>query len=251
MVPEKGNLDGNHAKLMNALRELEEQPVDVVITPECFLDGYLAPEEWVNSDNIGDYGIDPADSPYTREIAWWAAEHSTWIIYGCTRRSLVGAYNTALIFDRQGNLHGHYDKTHLQEHDRKYAPGLKLCAFDADFGVFGVLICADRRWPETVRTLALQGARVIFNPTYGMHDEVNLRMMQTRSYESEIFIAFTHPRQSLCTGPDGRIVLDESGEESWFSICEIDLTEVDNIRNGTSHLRDRKPELYTGWAEER
>ena len=48
-----------------------------------------------------------------------------------------------------------------------------------------------------MRTLALKGARIIFNPTYGMHDR---HMMQTRSYESEVVIAFCHPAQSLVTG---------------------------------------------------
>ncbi|MBN1876360.1 MAG: hypothetical protein JXA33_19200 [Anaerolineae bacterium] len=63
--------------------------------------------------------------------------------------------------------------------------------------------CADRRWPETVHTLALQGARVIFNPIYGMHNDLNRCMLRTRAYESEVCIAFTHPGQALITGPRG------------------------------------------------
>ena len=88
-------------------------------------------------------------------------------------------------------------------HDFKYTPGKNLHAYESDFGSFGVMICADRRWPETARTLTLQGARVIFNPTYGMHDDLNLCMMKTRSYENGIFIVFTHPGQSLITDPKG------------------------------------------------
>ena len=65
---------------------------------------------------------------------------------------------------------GSYDKTHCQNTDAKYLEGRSLPVFQSDFGTFGVMICADRRWPETVRTLAAKGARVIFNPTYGMHD---------------------------------------------------------------------------------
>jgi predicted amidohydrolase len=164
---------------------------------------------------------------------------------GCTRATPEGAYNAALIFDRAGTLVGTYDKTHLQTHDHKYLPGKKLSVFESDFGPFGVMICADRRWPETVRTLALGGARVIFNPTCGMHDERNLRMMQTRSYESEVFIAFTHPGQSLITDPRGTILRNEEAEGETFAVTDIDLAQVDRVRSGRSaHLRDRRPELY-------
>jgi predicted amidohydrolase len=96
-----------------------------------------------------------------------------------------------------------------------------------------------------VRTLALKGARIIFNPTYGFHDEKNRRMMQTRSYESESFIAFTHPREALVTDPTGEIVVDITSEDVGFAVSEVDLTLVDRIRSGPSaHLRDRRSDLY-------
>ena len=96
-----------------------------------------------------------------------------------------------------------------------------------------------------MRSLALQGARVIFNPTYGMYGEPNLWLMRTRSYESEIFIAITHPLEALLTGPTGDIVADEVSEQIAFCAHQIDLSEVDRIRAGGSHLRNRVPELYT------
>ena len=144
-----------------------------------------------------------------------------------------------------GELAGCYDKTHCQTHDQKYLPGQSLPAFDSDFGPFGVLICADRRWPEAVRSLALQGARVIFNPTFGMCDDRNRRMMQTRSFESEVFIAFTHPAQSLLTGPEGEIVCNETPPADDYSITEIDLSQVDAVRaRPAAHLKDRRSDLY-------
>jgi len=247
IVPEKGNLEGNHEKLMSILSDLTKCDVDVVVTPECFLDGYVSTEDGMNSDNIRDYAIDPSDSPYVNSLSAWARQHSAWIVLGCSRLSPEGVYNTALLIDRKGNLIGSYDKTHCQTYDKKYVPGQKIAAFDSDFGPFGVMICADRRWPETVRSLALQGARVIFNPTYGMHNEHNLRMMQTRSYESEVFIAFTHPFQSLLTDPSGEIVCNDTREDAFFSLTKIDLSQVDEVRaRDSAHLKDRRPELYSG-----
>jgi predicted amidohydrolase len=201
--PAKGNLEGNFAKLRSALHALEKHRPDVVVTPECFLDGYVSTEKSVTRSTIRQYAIDPETSPYARAIAEWSARCRTWFIFGCARKARTGVFNSALIFNRKGARIGVYDKTHCQMHDRKYVPGRALPVFDSDFGKFGVMICADRRWPETVRTLALKGARVIFNPTYGMSCDLNLAMMRTRSYENEIFVVFTHPQQSLITGPGG------------------------------------------------
>ncbi len=245
VYPVKGDLAANHRSLLGILAQIAPHKPDVVVTPEGFLDGYVATEEWVTRENIVQYAIAPADSPYTRDISAWAARHSAWLVLGCTTLVPGGACNTALIFDRMGSIAGTYGKTHLQGDDRKYVSGRSLSVFPSDFGPFGVMICADRRWPETVRTLALKGARVIFNPTYGMHDERNLHMMQTRSYESEVFIVFTHPAQSLVTGPTGEIVLNETSEQVAFAVSEVDLSAVDQVRAGEdSHLKDRHPDLY-------
>lgn len=245
LVPVKGDLAANHARLMAVLDALPPHDVDVVVTPECFLDGYVCTEDWVTPESIGRFAIDPGDSPYVDAASAWARGHGAWLVLGCLRRSAEGVYNTALIFDRRGELAGTYDKTHCQTHDRKYRAGNRLTTFDSDFGAFGVMICADRRWPETVRSLALQGGRVIFNPTYGMHDERNLWLMRTRSYESEVFIAFTHPQQALLTGPKGEVVANESSESVTYVVNEIDLSEADRVRAGESaHLRDRRPDLY-------
>ncbi|MHC4561368.1 MAG: carbon-nitrogen hydrolase family protein [Planctomycetota bacterium] len=245
VVPAKGDLDGNHGKLMSVLGDMANEDVDVVVTPECFLDGYIATEESVNRDNIRDYAIDPAESPYVDAARAWAGENRAWVVFGCSRLSPEGVYNTAIVLNRNGDLAGWYDKTHCQTHDSKFVPGRKLPVFDSDFGHFGVLICADRRWPETVRSLAVQGARVIVNPTYGMHDERNTHMMQTRSFESEVFIAFTHPEQSLLTAPEGTIVCNDTGQDADYSVTEIDLSAVDAVRAGNaSHLKDRRTDLY-------
>lgn len=243
--PVKGNLEANRRLLMAALDEVVSHQPDVVITPECFLDGYVVTETYVTRETLTRYAVDPESSAYTAQASDWAASCRSWLIYGCARRVPEGVTNSALVFDRSGALAGTYDKVHCQTHDRKLVPGQGLPVFESDFGRFGVMICADRRWPETVRTLALKGARIVFNPTYGMHDERNLWMMRTRSYESEVFIAFTHPVQSLLTGPRGELLCNESFHRASFSVTEIDLSEVETVRSGPSaHLRDRRPDVY-------
>ncbi len=245
IYPNKGKLKENQSLLMGVLQGVRQFKPDVVIAPECFLDGYVSTEEYVTKENIKEYAIDPEVSEYTKEIAGWSKDNNAWFIYGCSRLTQEGVCNTALIFNREGKIVGNYDKVHCQIHDQKYLPGQSIPVFQSDFGLFGVLICADRRWPEAVRSIALKGARIIFNPTYGAHDDLNKHMMQTRSYESEIFIAFTHPGQSLVTGPEGEILKNEESENAEFTITEIDLSDADSARQkGLAHLKDRRPEVY-------
>jgi omega-amidase len=245
VYPVLGDLEANHARLMEILSDVRRHEPDVVITPEGYLDGYIAKATHVTRDNIKDYAIDPETSSYAHAVSQWAAANGSWFVLGCARAVSEGVYNSALLYDRSGSLAGVYDKTHTQSHDQKYLPGRRLPVFSSDFGTFGVMICADRRWPETVRTLALKGARVIFNPTYGNHSERNRRMMQTRSYESEVYICFTHPAQSLVTAPKGEIVVDDRSEEAAFTVSEIDLSYVDEQRaRENSHLRYRRTDLY-------
>ncbi|MFH1719437.1 MAG: carbon-nitrogen hydrolase family protein [Planctomycetota bacterium] len=243
VYPEKGVLEANHEKLMSILGDIERsEEVDVVVTPEGFLDGYVATEEAVTKDNIVKYAIDPLTSKYTQTVSDWARRNKAWAIYGCARRARDGVFNTALIYDRNGALAGMYDKLHLQKHDLKYTPGRYLDVYDSDFGLFGVMICADRRWPETSRTLTLKGARVIFNPTYGMHGDLNLCMMRTRSYENDIFIVFTHPGQALITGPNGAVVCNNTDESQMYTVTEIDLSKAPANTGG--HIVDRRPDVY-------
>ena len=243
VYPEKGELQTNHARLMTILGDIKRNDeVDVVVTPEGFLDGYVATEESVTKNDMVKYAIDPQTSEYTRAASGWARRNKAWIIYGCTRKTKDGVFNTALIYNRSGGLVGMYDKLHLQRHDHKYTPGKHLNVYQSDFGLFGVMICADRRWPETTRTLTLQGARVIFNPTYGMHGDLNLCVMRTRAYENGIFIVFTHPGQSLITGPDGAVVCNNEDRSRTYTVTEIDLSKAP--ANTSGHIIDRRVDVY-------
>ncbi len=243
VYPQKGRLEANHQKLTDVLENIEKnEPVDVVVTPEGFLDGYVSTEKSVTKEDMIEYAIDPVASDYARAMSDWASRNKAWVVYGCTRKAQDGVFNTALIYNRNGRLVGTYDKLHLQEHDHKYMPGKHLDVYESDFGPFGVMICADRRWPETARTLTLAGARVIFNPTYGMHGELNLCMMRTRSYENGIYIAFTHPGQSLITDPRGAVACNNEDEDETYTVTEIDLSKAPANKGG--HIVDRRTDVY-------
>jgi predicted amidohydrolase len=244
VMPAKGDLEGNMRKLESILQTVPVPSVDVIITPECYLDGYVSTEDHVDRQSLAKYSV-PDNSPYLQRAARMAREHNCWLIFGCTHHTPQGSKNAAFVFDRQGQVVGRYYKLHLQGTDVKYVAGDALPIFDSDFGRFGVMICADRRWPETVRTLALKGARVILNPTYGMHGEHNLRMMRVRSYESEVYICFAHPLQSLITNPKGEVEAMLVSSLDHYLIHDLDLNVAEQVRSRDSaHLRDRRADVY-------
>ena len=243
--PKKGDLERNGTRLLEILDRVAPQHPDVVVTPECFLDGYMVTKPEVNRRTVRRYGIDPKESDIGKAVSAWAKENQAWVILGCTRLLEKGASNSAVVYNRSGRYVGAYDKTHCRGHDQKFVVGNELPVFKADFGKFGIVICADRRWPESIRTLALKGAEVIFNPTYGQCDEKNKWVMRTRAWESETPIVFTHPRQSLVLDAKGNVLIDETDPNTGYSVCEVNLTNVRKLRaDKSSFLNQRRPDLY-------
>ena len=238
--PVRGALEANHSTLMSLLDEMKGERLDVVITPECFLDGYMASDPSISATDLRRFAIDVLSSRYAQEVSLWARSNGVWVVYGCSRLAAAGVFNSAVVYDRAGRIALIYDKLHLTDDDLKFAPGQALTTCEADFGKFGVMICADRRWPETARTLALRGALIVFNPTFGFRGDLNTCMMRTRSYENEIFIAFTHPSEALVTDPSGAVIRQETADAARFVSTDIELAKAPNV----SHLDHRRPDVY-------
>jgi predicted amidohydrolase len=69
------------------------------------------------------------------------------------------------------------------------------------------MICADRTDAEIVRRLCANGAEVLLCPSGGMFGpKSNDPIVQARSRENGVPIAFVHPAEFLVTGPDGAIL---------------------------------------------
>jgi predicted amidohydrolase len=104
----------------------------------------------------------------------------------------------------------------------------------------GIVICADRRWPETARVLRLKGARILLIPSYGMWGLDNEWWMRTRAYENENFLAFAHPQVAFVADPKGAIAARLQSNIPGMLVCDVDLSRVSD----KNHIRDRRPELY-------
>ena len=239
-MPVKWDLAANWRTFEHALTVRSADGIDLVVTPECFLDGYVASARDWTAERFAAVAQDIETSPYIRQLRALAAGHKLYIVFGFTEKRGDKIYNTALLVGRQGEIVGRYSKTHLQTHDLRFAPGDDLPVFETPWGKLGVLICADRRWPETARVLRLRGARLILIPSYGMWGVDNEWWMRTRAYENENFLAFVHPQVAFLADPKGQIAARLQTNLPDMLVADVDLSAV----RDTNHIRDRRPELY-------
>ncbi|MFT6214674.1 MAG: hypothetical protein ACJAS3_001069 [Roseivirga sp.] len=100
-------------------------------------------------------------------------------------------------------------------------------------GRFGVSICYDMWFPETVRTLAVMGAEVILHPTLTgtMDRDIEHSIGQTMAAVNQCFFFDINGldsggigRSTVC-GPDGRVMYQAGSTEEIIPI-EIDLERV-------------------------
>jgi len=239
-MPVKWDLDANWRTFEQTLARHASEGIQVVVTPECFLDGYVTPAKDWTPERFASIAQDAASSVYIKRLRELAARHKIYIVFGLTENRGGKFYNTALIVDSSGNIAGRYSKTHLQNHDLRYAPGDDLPVFDTPWGKIGIVICADRRWPETARVLRLKGARILLIPSYGMWGLDNEWWMRTRAYENENFVAFAHPQVAFVADPNGGIAARLQSNVPGMLVCDVDLSRVSEKR----HIKDRRPELY-------
>ena len=122
-------------------------------------------------------------------------------------------YNTSYIFDRDGKQIGKHRKAHLFDINVKNGQHFKesdtltsgdhATVFDTEFGKMGVMICYDIRFPEFARTMALDGARMIFVPaafnmtTGPAHWELTFR---ARALDNQIYMLGCAPARDIQAG---------------------------------------------------
>lgn len=242
-----GNTDNGLTLISQAAHKAE-----VVVLPEIWTIGYAL-------KNIAQ-AAETIDGPLVTRLTAIARDNGVYIIAGSIPLKVNNhIYNSAIIIDRQGTVVTSYDKVHLFSmygEERFFAPGTRLGLFSLGELKAGVAICYDLRFPELFRSLALQGAQVVFVPAEwpaarGHHW---LTLVQARAIENHIYVCAVNCvgehkgspfyGHSLLVGPDGAIIA-EGSEFVAIIYGEIDLEQVAAVRKGMWSLADRRPDIYT------
>jgi predicted amidohydrolase len=193
----------------------------------------------------------------------------------------VRRFNTSVLVGPDGRTLGHYRKVHLpgfhepqpdrslQHLEKRYfTPGdLGFPVFEAFGGRIGMCLCNDRRWPETYRMLALQGAELIalgYNTPAGyspdpkqtmLSDFHNHLVMQAGAYQNACWVvgvakAGREEGSDLIGGsaiiaPSGEIVAQARtlGDEVIVAECDLDAAAAYR-RDMMDLARHRRPDQY-------
>ena len=174
---------------------------------------------------------EPLPGPSTERLGAAARAARLWVVAGLTERQGDRLYNTAVLLDREGRLAGKYRKIHLprEEWRQGITPGHEYPVFKTDFGTIAIQICYDWFFPEPEAIFALQGAEILFAPTWGdtMADADGRAQGETvfrvRARDNGIYLVpSVYDGQSMIIDPMGRILASNKGREGVFW-AEIDL----------------------------
>ena len=172
----------------------------------------------------------------TRRLREIARKHRMYIVGSVNIREDGQVRNMGVLINRDGEIAGTYRKVHLPfaEVLNGVVPGDEFPVFETDFGKVGMQICYDNFFPESARSLALNGAEIIFLPIWGdgRWDDTAWEVM-TRSRAIDNSVYFVASRydggRSMIVDPAGKI-LQDSGQEQGVFIYEVDLNSTTRNR---------------------
>lgn len=177
---------------------------------------------------------------FEQEMCAVAAKHGIWLLPGSIFERKDGKiYNTATVIDPEGSVITRYRKMFpFYPYEVGVTPGTEFCVFDVpDVGRFGVSICYDMWFPETIRTLAVMGAEVILHPTLtGTIDrDIELSIARSMAAINQCYFIDINgldaggSGRSIICGPEGRVIYQAYNNEEFIPI-EINLEKVRRSR---------------------
>jgi len=204
---------------------------------------------------IKDYA-EPIPGPASGVLTEAAKRNKIWVVAGLTELDGDVVYNTAVLLNRSGEIVGKYRKVHLPREEWKQGvrPGNDYPVFETDFGKVAIQICYDWFFPEAAEIFALQGAEIIFAPTWGntLPDEDGRvdgeSTFRVRARDNGVYmVPSVYDGNSMVIDPMGRILASNKGKDGVFW-AEIDLNKRE-LLDWVGHWRSigprhRMPQTY-------
>ena len=171
-------------------------------------------------------------------------------------------YDMSLLIDDRGAILGRQKMVHIAQaacfyEQDYYTPSEEgFGVFQTPLGRIGIVVCFDRHYPESVRTLALRGADLILIPTantkaepselfqweirvQAFQNSVNIAMCNRVGAEGEMDFS----GESMVADYDGNLtaLADDSAQ---LLFAEADLNAASEMRRRRPYTSLRRPELY-------
>jgi predicted amidohydrolase len=251
-------------RMLALLEEAKSKRADLVIYPELALTTFFPRYYMEDQAEVDRWFEARMPNEATRPLFEAATKANIALSIGYAELTPDGHhFNTQILTDRTGTIVGKYRKVHLPGHSefdpdrafqhlekRYFEPGdLGFPVFRALGGIFGMLVCNDRRWPEAYRVMGLQGVEIVVlgyntpsvnsqKPTEGPEQRLfhNRLSVQAGAYQNSTFVVAVakagdedgHPLigGSLIVNPDGEIMVEArtEGDELLVAACDLDDT---------------------------
>ena len=186
------------------------------------------------------HAAQPIPNNFEAEMQAMAKKYGIWLLPGSIfEKTDDKIYNTATVINPQGEIVTRYRKMFpFYPYETGVTPGSEYCVFDVpDVGRFGVSICYDMWFPETIRTLVTMGAEVIMHPTLSgtIDRDIELSIVRAMASINQCFLFDINGLdtggcgRSIVCGPDGRVIHQSEGTEEIIPL-ELDIERVKRSR---------------------
>lgn len=258
---------GDHYGNINRARRLVLQAAGegakLCVLPELALDEFFP--QW-QDEKYFEYA-EPLDGPTVQAFRTLAKESDCWLAVPLFERGIMGnCFDSVVLISNEGAVSGTYRKTHIpfsRSYEKYYfTPGNGFPVFETPYGRIGILICYDRRFPESFRELVKKGAEIIlisiaswriknFNQSELPFWDAEMR---TRALENQVYIVAANKSgeeenlvfigNSMIVAPNGEILSRADDTENIVVLSEIDSSVVQMTRNRSPLYRDRRTDIY-------
>ncbi|MGI5349971.1 carbon-nitrogen family hydrolase [Streptomyces sp. CA-250714] len=249
------SVDSRRERVSSLVRE--QAGADLVVLPELWPVGAFAYERFAAEAE----DADPATGPTALAMSAAARDAGVWLHAGSiVERAPEGGalYNTSLVFSPTGELAATYRKIHRFGFDRGeailMAAGSTPVTVSHPQATLGLATCYDLRFPELFRALIdaePDGARVLVVPAGWPAKRADhwTLFARTRAVENQCFVlacgtAGSHAGvaqagRSAVIDPWGTILAEADGTEETTVTAELDLSQIDKVRETFPVLKDR------------
>ena len=244
-------VEDNLAAAEGMIGEAAARNADLVVLPELWSTGY-------DLENAADYA-DKLGAGMFAQISETARDNAIAVFGSVLERRGDQVMNCAAYHDAQGGLAAVYRKIHLfrlfDEH-KWLGEGETPATLAFPWGGAGLSICYDLRFPELFRRYAVaQGAKLILLCAEWPLIRVEhwRTLLIARAIENQCFVVATNScgdtggtvfgGHSMIVDPWGKVIV-EAGEDECLLSAEIDLAEVDRVRQQIPVFEDRRPDAY-------
>jgi N-carbamoylputrescine amidase len=262
--------EDNLQKALEGIAQAARDGAQVICLQELFLSPYFCQK----NDREFFALAHPIPDESGEALAGSAKAHGVVVIGSFFEKAGDCYYNTAAVWDADGSFLGKYRKVHIPDDLPNYysekfyfASGdLGYPIFNTRCGKIGVQVCWDQWFPEGARSLALQGAQMIFYPTAigwpatgvteqgKVEHEAWLTVQRGHAIANTVFVAAANrvgPEDhlnfwgsSFVADPFGKILTQASTDKEETLIVSCDLGRIEAVRRDWPFLTCRQTGSY-------